>query len=76
MKRSFEDAFKEILTTPKSRELKIGDLSGIYTYDFRTAKVNNRIAYTIKEDEEGTYIIFILERIHENFYRDLRRFLN
>ncbi|WP_449355771.1 type II toxin-antitoxin system RelE/ParE family toxin [Virgibacillus natechei] len=76
VKESFETAFKEILTNPKSGELEIGDLSGIYTYDFRIAKVQYRIAYTIKEGEKGTYILFILAGAHENFYRDLKRFVN
>lgn len=58
--KSFEAAFKEILTNPKSGDVKIGDLSGIYTYEFRTAKVDYRITYEMKEDEEGTYILFIL----------------
>lgn len=71
----FEKAFRNILAKPLiAGKLKKGDLSGVYTYDFRFAKTEYRIAYILKEDQEGEYVLFILAGTHENFYRDLKNY--
>lgn len=76
LKTHLEEACRNILAKPLTAgEPKKWDLSGVNTYDFRFAKTEYRIAYILKEDQEGgEYVLFILAGTHENFYMNLKNY--
>lgn len=57
-------------------ESKVGDLKGLYTYNFRYQKTEYRIAYKVKVAEDGTLTIVIMIGKRENFYSDLKSYIN
>ena len=74
MLNKFKSAIRDISKNPHIGSLKIGDLNGIYSYDMYYNKTNYEIAYIIKNDEVCIFIILIGER--ENFYKELKRYIN
>lgn len=77
LKDKFEEAFQDIMANPFTvGERKKGDLSDVYTYKFKFAKSEYRIAYVVKMDRKGEYILYLLAGTHENFYKDLKKYWN
>ena len=71
----FKDALTEISKDPyNAGKAKTGDLKGIYCRDVFYNKVNYEIAYQIFE-EDGNYVVVILAGTRENFYNELKRYL-
>jgi len=74
-RRSFqlviEDEVEEIINNPDLGELKKGDLAGFRVHKFFYGKQRFLIAYIVQEPE----IIFLMIGSHENFYRELKRYL-
>jgi hypothetical protein len=75
LKLAFKDAILKISMDPFVGKLKTGDLVGTYGYDVYCNKTNYEIAYKIIEDEDKIVII-ILAGTRENFYNELKRYLN
>ena len=71
---AFDEAFNKIESNPYIGTLKVGDLQGIYGYDFKYVKINYEIAYRICE-ESNKLVIIILTGTRENFYDELKRLI-
>ena len=66
-----EDEIERIVEDPVIGESKLGDLQGTQVHKFKFQRQNFLIAYRVTEPE----IIFYTIGTHENFYRDLKRYL-
>jgi mRNA-degrading endonuclease RelE of RelBE toxin-antitoxin system len=69
IRRSADDAIKQILFDPTLGEEKKGDLSGVFVFKFKKKGQLYLLAY--KYDESTRELRAI--GVHENFYRDLKR---
>jgi mRNA-degrading endonuclease RelE of RelBE toxin-antitoxin system len=74
LKTAFETALNNILKDPYLGELKTGDLTGIYCYDFYYNKTNYEIAYRVYENNDQV-IIVILAGTRQNLYKELKKFI-
>lgn len=74
LKAAFQKAVDEILKDPYMGEPKTGDLSGVFCYDIYYNKTNYELAYTIIEEGDLTVVV-ILAGTHENFYKELKRYM-
>ena len=73
---AYRDALIKISEDPYSAgEAKTGDLAGIYCCDVYYNKTNYEIAYQIFE-EDGQVVVIILAGTRENFYQELKRYMN
>ncbi|MCL1941044.1 MAG: type II toxin-antitoxin system RelE/ParE family toxin [Synergistaceae bacterium] len=72
---AYSKALMEISADPSAGELKTGDLAGIYCKDVYYNKANYEIAYSVCEDEERIVVV-ILAGTRENFYRELKRYMD
>jgi plasmid stabilization system protein ParE len=68
---SIEDEIERIIENPAIGETKKGDLQGYRVHKFVFKKQKLLIAYQVSETE----ILFYMVGTHENFYRDLRKYL-
>ena len=75
LKDKFQAAIDQILKDPYWGEPKTGDLSGIYCCDIFHNKTNYELAYTIVE-ENDEIIVIIMAGTRENFYEELKRYMN
>ena len=75
LKKAFRDALDKIAEDPYEGELKAGDLAGIYCLDVYHNRTNYEIAYRIYE-AEGQIVVVILAGTRENFYDELKRYMN
>lgn len=77
---AIEDAVEEICDAPEIGETKVGDLAGIRVYKFRFNRQEFLIAYRPQPDAathpEFLIIDFYQIGSHENFYDNLKRYLN
>lgn len=73
--KAFKNTLIEISSDPYIGELKTGDLAGVYCYDVYYNKTNYEIAYRIYE-EEGQLVVVILAGTRENFYDELKKYIN
>lgn len=76
LKDLFKDAIEKISENPQVGQVKTGDLSGIYAYGFNYNKTSYRIAYKVEVNDDGTLTIIIMAGVHENFYKNLKEYLN
>lgn len=76
LKSKFEEAIKEIRTDPKSGTRKTGDLADIWGYDIYHNKINYEIAYTTEVLDDNKVIIIIMAGTRENFWDEVKRYLN
>jgi mRNA-degrading endonuclease RelE of RelBE toxin-antitoxin system len=81
---AIEDAVEDICDNPSIGKEKEGDLKGIWVYKFKHQKQQYLIAYLppTKEEQEADgvqvellVIDFYQVGSHENFYRDLKKYL-
>jgi len=73
---AYRDALIKISGDPYGAgKQKTGDLAGIYCRDVHYNKSNYEIAYKIFE-ENGRFIMVILAGSRENFYSELKRYIN
>lgn len=75
LKDKFQAAIDKILSDPYCGEPKTADLSGIFCCDIFHNKTNYELAYTIIEENEET-IVVILAGTRENFYEELKKYMN
>jgi hypothetical protein len=66
-----EDEIERISDNPAIGEVKLGDLGGIQVHKFEFQRQTFLIAYRVAEPD----IVFYSIGTHENFYRDLKRYL-
>ncbi|MGR3317383.1 MAG: type II toxin-antitoxin system RelE/ParE family toxin [Candidatus Anammoxibacter sp.] len=66
-----EDEVERIQDNPDIGATKKGDLSGLKVHKFRFKCQQFLIAYCLRKDET----IFYMIGSHENFYRDLKKYL-
>ena len=65
------DAVEDVLTNTEVGELKKGDLEGIQVYKFTMGRQLILMAYKVENDS----LVLYQTGPHENFYRDLKRYL-
>jgi len=70
--KDLDEAVQEIVKHPEIGERKIGDLAGIWVYKFRMVKQEHLLAYQWDSEKR----ILIALGVHENFYRDLKKYKN
>lgn len=75
LKKLFQKTIENIAENPYAGQAKKGDLNGIYGYDLYYNKTNYEIAYRI-EQIEGEIIVIVLAGTRENFYEQLKRYMN
>jgi hypothetical protein len=68
---SIEDEIEKILENPEMGETKKGDLRKFRVYKFIFKKQKLLIAYQVLTNE----ILFYLVGPHENFYRNLKKYV-
>ena len=66
-----EDEVEEVVANPGIGNSKKGDLSGFRAHKFAFKTQKFLIAYRVMEDD----ILFYMIGPHENFYRELKRYL-
>ena len=69
-KKSLDKAVAAIAMDPSLGEGKVGDLSGVSVYKFKSNRIEWLLAYRIISKGE---IKLLVVGTHENFYRDLNR---
>ena len=62
---------EKIARNPAIGEAKKGDLQGFQVHKFKFQKQNLLMAYRVTESD----LLFYLIGTHENFYRELKRYL-
>ena len=70
--KDLDEAVREIVKHPEIGERKIGDLADIWVYKFRMVKQEHLLAYQWDSEKR----ILIALGVHENFYRDLKKYRN
>lgn len=70
--RGLDDAVRKVVKNPKIGERKTGDLADIWVYKFRMVKQEYLLAYEWGTEKR----ILIALGVHENFYRDLKKYKN
>ena len=66
-----EDEVEKIIINPEMGESKKDDLKGFQVHKFSHMRQKHLIAYRLQEAE----IVFFMIGPHENFYRQLKRYL-
>jgi hypothetical protein len=66
-----EDEVEKVIIDPEIGESKKGDLKGFRVHKFSFKKRQFLMAYSFQE----TGIVFFMIGPHENFYRELKRYL-
>ena len=75
LKKAFKEALIKLSENPYIGNAKKGDLAELYGYDVYYNKTNYEISYRIYE-EDGKMILVILAGTRENFYQQLKRYMN
>lgn len=75
LKALYQDAVNNICEDYTIGQEKTGDLSGIYGYDIYYNKTNYELAYTVERIGDEI-IVVIMAGTRENFYDQLKRYLN
>ena len=70
--KDLDEAVQEIVKHPEIGERKTGDLADIWVYKFRMVKQEYLLAYQWDSEKR----ILIALGVHENFYRDLKKYKN
>jgi len=66
-----DNAVKSICNDPTIGEMKVGDLQGIQVYKFKSNKQQILLAYEVINSTLYLYTF----GSHENFYRDLKKYM-
>lgn len=68
---AIEDEIEKIIVTPDMGEAKTGDLTGFQVHKLFFRRQKFLIAYRVQGEE----IVFFTIGSHENFYRELKKYL-
>ena len=74
LKARYKEAIDKIREDHTVGQEKLGDLSGIYSYDIYYNKTNYELAYRV-EYVEDKVIVIIMAGTRENFYEQLKRYM-
>lgn len=75
LKSLYQQAVDKIAEDHTVGEAKTGDLDGIYSYDIYYNKTNYELAYRV-EYFDNKIVVVIMAGTRENFYDELKRYLN
>lgn len=75
LKNKIKDVLDKIKDNYTVGERKTGDLKGFWSLDIFYNKTNYEICYEVKE-EEGRIIIVVMIGTRENFYKELKRYID
>jgi len=70
--KDLDNAVREIIKNPELGEQNKGDLADVWVYKFRMVDRENLLAY--QWDEKTRTLISL--GVHENFYRDIKKYKN
>lgn len=73
MQDKVREEISRILTEPQLGEKKTGDISFIRVHKFKVKTQLYLLAYRVDDMEDKLYLYAI--DTHENFYRDLKKYL-
>ena len=73
LKEKLNEVEYQIALDPSIGEEKTGALKGVRVYKFKVFDQENLLAYQVNKDKKE--VIFVAIGGHENFYRDLKRYL-
>ena len=73
LKEKLNEVEYQIALDPLIGEEKTGALKGVRVYKFKVFDQENLLAYQVNKDKKE--VIFVAIGGHENFYRDLKRYL-
>lgn len=76
LRKKFTEAVYAICEDPTAGEAKKGDLVGIWGYDVYHQGANYELAYRLAENDQGELIVIIMAGTRENFYEELKRYMN
>jgi len=71
-----EKIINELSENPYHGSIKTGDLKNIYSIDIYNTGINYELAYRIEINEDGDAVIILLFGTRENFYTELKRYLD
>ena len=74
LKALYQEAIDKIREDHTIGEAKVGDLSGIYSYDIYYNKTNYELAYRVVCVDQKI-IIVIMAGTRENFYDELKKYM-
>ena len=74
LREAYHRAIVILEGNPYAGQSKVGDLSGVYSYDVFYSRTNYEIAYRIYEEGEKVVVV-ILAGTRENFYKELKRYM-
>jgi mRNA-degrading endonuclease RelE of RelBE toxin-antitoxin system len=70
--KDLDNAVRKIVQNPEIGNLKIGDLSGVRVYKFRSNNILFLLAYEIIDNTLYLYTF----GSHDNFYRNLKKYID
>lgn len=70
------DVITAIRIDPSVGSPKKGDLKEYSCVDINHLKTNYELCYTLEEDKNGQLVLVVMMGPRENFYEDLKRYLN
>ena len=71
VKKQLDSEIRKILENPEIGQEKKGDLASISVHKFRLKKIEHLLAYSFHNET----LRLIMIGPHENYYRDLKRYL-
>lgn len=71
-----EASITEIRMDPEIGEQKKGDLKEYRSLDISHMRTNYELCYTLEVNDEGDMVLIVMMGPRENFYDDLKRYLN
>jgi mRNA interferase RelE/StbE len=72
---AYKTAIMNIRNDPYIGNAKTGDLKGIYCIDVYFNNVNYELAYRIVQLTNGQVVVVIMAGTRENFYLELKRYM-
>ncbi len=75
LKKLYQNAIDKICEDHTIGQMKHGDLDGIYGYDIYYNRTNYELSYKV-EYQENKIIVIIMAGTRENFYEELKRYMN